>query len=310
MAFQGLKLSLWDSYGLAAHKLAGAGSISEDSRGRWYLNVCVEAQTAPVSMPTAVDAVGIDLGLKEFLATSDGEAVEAQRFYRDLEPALALAQRAGKKARAKAIHAKIANRRKDFLHKLSTTLVRKHGAVFVGGVSASALTQTTMAKSVLDAGWSSFRTMLKYKCDDAGVWFREVDEKYSTQECSSCSERTGPKGQGELHVREWACSSCGTIHDRDVNAACNIKAAGLTWLETQFATANARSDATASAMNEGLVARAAMPGAGHGPLAGGILPYCLRAAAARASEGEEDVKIGQRVELAGQEFRVSSIQAA
>ncbi len=107
----------------------------------------------------SVDSVGIDLGLKDFAAFSNEQipAVEAPRFYRDLQPALASAQRAGKKKRVKAVHAKIAHRRKDFLHKLSTRLVKSHGAVFVGNVNASALAQTRLAKSVLDVGWSALQ---------------------------------------------------------------------------------------------------------------------------------------------------------
>lgn len=241
VCFQGLKLSLWDSYGLGEYEL-GAGNICEDARGRWYLNVTVRVK--PVEHRTAsekVDAVGIDLGLKDMMVASDGTSVEAQRFYRDLEPALAVAQRAGKKQRVKSIHAKIANRRKDHLHKLSTSLVRKHQAIFVGDVNAQALAQTPLAKSVLDAGWSAFRTMLRYKCDGAGVWFAEVDEKFSTQECSSCQALTGPKGRAGLAVRSWTCPVCGTNHHRDINAALSIRTRGLAWLEKQFsATGEAR----------------------------------------------------------------------
>ncbi|MCC5611208.1 transposase, partial [Nostoc sp. CHAB 5834] len=167
------------------------GSISEDARGRWYLNVSVKVPKATLRSSAdalanvKTSALGIDLGLKSLLKACDGTEVEAQQFYRDLEPALATAQRARKVKRVRAIHAKIANRRKDHLHKLSTALVKDHRAIFVGDVNAQALTQTRMAKSVLDAGWSAFRTMLKYKSDDAGVWFKEVDEKFSTQECSA-----------------------------------------------------------------------------------------------------------------------------
>ena len=224
--YGGRALSLWDSYGLSQYEL-GSGSFSEDSRGRWYLNVTVKVPE-PVGppRPKAMGAVGLDLGLKDFMATSDGEKVEAQRIYRGLEADLAVAQRANKKQRVKAIHAKIANRRKDALHKLSTRLVNEYGAIFIGNVNAAGLAKTRMAKSVLDAGWSTFRTMLQYKCDDAGVWFEEVDEAYSTQTCSCCASRTGPKGVAGLGMRGWTCSECGTEHDRDINAAKNILAAG------------------------------------------------------------------------------------
>jgi IS605 OrfB family transposase len=165
------------------------------------------------------------------MAGSDGSRVEAQSFYRDLAPKLAVAQRAGKKERTKAIHAKISNRRKDFLHKASSHIAASYAAVFVGDVNASALAKTKMAKSVLDSGWSTFRTMLRYKCDDAGVWFKEVKESYSTQECSHCHQLTGPKGQRDLNIRQWTCVHCLSAHDRDVNAAINIRNRGLEWLQ-------------------------------------------------------------------------------
>jgi IS605 OrfB family transposase len=235
--FAGRWLSLWDSYGLGNFELR-AGNFSEDSRGRWYLNVCVpcaqcvgEARSKPpvgAILDRSVPSLGIDLGLKSFAAFSDAALapIAAEHFYRDLEPALARAQRAGHRHRSRAIHAKIANRRKDFLHKLSTGLVKARGAIFVGNVNASALAKTRQAKSVLDAGWSAFRTMLQYKCADAGVWFAEVDEAFSTQICSVCNSRAGPQGRKDLGIRGWKCAVCGAVHDRDVNAAHNILAAG------------------------------------------------------------------------------------
>ena len=194
--------------------------------------MCVERPdfVGPKTVPLIDESVGIDLGLKDLATLSTGHKEAAQRFYRDLEPALAVAQRARKTGRVRAIHAKIANRRKDHLHKFSNRLVREHRAIFVGNVNvnAKALARTRMSKSVLDAGWSSLRTMLQYKCAHAGVWFEEVDEAFSTQTCSSCGalppER--PKGIAGLGMREWICSACATIHDRDVNAARNILAAG------------------------------------------------------------------------------------
>ncbi|QBR03736.1 RNA-guided endonuclease InsQ/TnpB family protein [Paraburkholderia pallida] len=224
--FAGKALSLWDSYGLSKYEL-GAGNISEDARGRWYLNVTIKVEKTPrPSTGVGVKSVGLDLGLKDFAGTSDGHVITLERHYRNLEKEVAKAQRSGKKARVRALHAKIKNSRKDQLHKLSTALVQEYGAIFVGNVNASALARTRMAKSVLDAGWSLFRTMLQYKSDDAGVWFDEVDEAYSTQTCSCCNRRTGPRGLEGLGIREWACFECGAYHHRDINAADNILAAG------------------------------------------------------------------------------------
>jgi IS605 OrfB family transposase len=280
--YQGRALSLWDSYGLKDYEL-GSGSLSEDSRGRWYMNVTVKVKKLQSSEALILQAgessVGIDLGLKSLLATSNGHTLEAQHFYRDLEPRLMVAQRSGNVKRTKAIHAKIANRRKDFLHKLSTSLVNANKAVFVGDVNASGLAKTSMAKSVLDSGWSTLRTMLQYKSDSAGVWFKEVNESYSTQECSCCHARTGPKGRAELGVRQWTCSVCSTEHDRDVNAARNIRQRGLDWLSVEFGKctvagapkgwAQARADETA--MNKTTTRSVVAPGRGR-PAEGIIAP--------------------------------------
>jgi IS605 OrfB family transposase len=244
--YQGETLSLWDSYGLADYKLR-SGSFAEDSRGRWYLNVTVDVKKPVPS--TGKSAIGIDLGLKDFAGISDGQVVAAERFYRDLEPALAVSQRANKKDRTKAIHAKIANRRKDFLHKLSTQLVKNHGAIFVGNGNACGLAKTKMAKSVLDAGWSTFRSMLQYKGDDAGCIVRVTNEAFSTQTCSCCKARTGPKGRAELNIRNWICEECSTEHDRDINAAKNILARGLVELAEEFSSA-AQAKACETALNK------------------------------------------------------------
>ena len=232
--YAGIALSLWDSYGLADYAL-GSGSISQDARGRWYINICVKQFRWPVDensvLPAANkadrSAVGLDLGLKSFLTTSEGKEVEAPQFYRSLEKKLAVAQRAGNKDRVRAIHAKIKNQRKDSSHKLSTSLVSKHGAIFVGNVSSSGLAKTKLAKSVLDAGWGSFVDQLRYKCDFAGVVFHEVNESYTTQTCHVCQSKTGPKGLKGLAMREWTCSVCNSNHKRDVNAAINIKQRGV-----------------------------------------------------------------------------------
>ncbi len=221
--FAGQKFGLWDSYGLSDYELR-AGSFSEDSRGRWYFNVAVQVPEKP-SAGTA--AVGIDLGLQEAAVCSDGQRIEG-RWYRAHEQKLATAQQARKKRRVKALHAQIRNQRKDALHKLSTTLVQQNAAIFVGDVASAKLVKTKMAKSTLDAGWSMFKTMLEYKSHRAGIVFEVVNEAYSTQTCSCCGAipSSSPKGRAGLGIREWACSECAMVHDRDVNAARNILAAG------------------------------------------------------------------------------------
>ena len=185
------------------------------------LNTELKVQ-AKASAATA--AVGIDLGLKEAAVTSTGERIEG-RFYRKLECKLGIAQRAHKKHRVKAIHAKIANQRKDLLHQFSTALVKQNAAIFVGDVSSAKLVKTKMAKSTLDAGWSMLKTMLEYKSHQAGIVFEVVNENYTTQTCSCCGviPASSPKGRAGLRIREWTCSECGAVHDRDVNAATNLK---------------------------------------------------------------------------------------
>ena len=214
---------VWDSYGLADYKFL-AGSFSEDARGRWYFNVAVDVKQV---RPCGQARVGIDLGLKTIATCSDGEKFQSGSFYRDLLPKLKVAQRANRKGRVRSIHAKIRNRRKDALHKFTTTLVRDHALIVVGNVSSKKLVKTKMAMSVLDAGWGQLKTLLDYKCAYAGSVFIVVNEAYTSQTCSSCGSlpSTRPKGIAGLGIREWTCA-CGVTHDRDINAASNILALG------------------------------------------------------------------------------------
>ena len=228
--FAGHHFSVWDSYGLSEYPFR-SGSFSEDSRGRWYFNICVQVPTQEETKGKS--AIGIDLGLKNTANCSDGTKLVRGNFYRDMQSKLGIAQRANKKKRVKAIHAKIKDRRKDALHKFSTQLVNNHAAIIVGDVSSTQLVKTKMAKSVLDAGWHILKTQLKYKAMARSVVFEEVNESYSTQTCSSCGiiPASSPKGRANLGIREWTCSECGAEHDRDTNAAMNILAAGLCRLE-------------------------------------------------------------------------------
>ncbi|WP_108646830.1 RNA-guided endonuclease InsQ/TnpB family protein [Polynucleobacter rarus] len=223
--FQKKPISIFKSYDLQ-DKVMKSGSFSQDARGRWYVNLTVEVQICTNN--SSPRAVGIDLGLKTTAVTSDGIQMVSQR-YRELEKKLAVAQRANKNKLAKTISAKIKNRRSNDQHQFSRLLANKYGAIFVGNISSSKLIKTKMAKSVYDAGWSQFKTMLEYKCHEAGVVFLEVNESNTTQTCSSCGEKppSRPKGIAGLGIRQWTCDCCGVIHDRDINASKNILRIGL-----------------------------------------------------------------------------------
>jgi putative transposase len=199
----------------------GAATFVEDALGRWWVSFNIEAEQRQQAVGPAV---GIDLGLKTFATASNGAKIEAPRIYREYEHRLSIAQRAGNRQRTRRLHTKIANCRRDFLHKASTDLVRSHSLIAVGNVSASQLAKTRMAKSVLDAGWSAFRSMLSYKCQQAGAAFLEIDEKWTSVTCSECGALSGPQGQKGLRIREWICPDCGASHARDTNAARNILA--------------------------------------------------------------------------------------
>ena len=223
------QFKLWDSYGLSKYNVK-TGSFVEDSRGRWYVWLVVEAPK--IEKTTSTTAIGIDLGLKDLATCSDGVKLKAPKIYRQYEQKLGIAQRAKNKKRIKAIHAKIKNIRQNMLHQFSHKLVNEHAAIFVGNVNAKALAQTKLAKSVLDASWTTLRTMLKYKCENATcaavlLRYEEVNEAYTTQTCSCCGSRSSsPKGRAGLGIREWQCMECGTLHNRDINSALNILALG------------------------------------------------------------------------------------
>ncbi len=195
------------------------GSFSQDSKGNWYVNIVCDVP----KITRVIDnrSVGIDLGLKTIAVLSDGNTINRNNITNTYADKLATAHRANKKKQVKSIHAKIKNVRKDFNHKETTKLINNYGAIYVGDVSSSKLIKTRMAKSVSDAGWFNFKSMLKYKAIALGVEYKEVKENFSTITCSVCFERTGPRGLSMLGVREWTCK-CGTTHNRDVNAAKNI----------------------------------------------------------------------------------------
>ena len=203
------------------------GSFNEDACGNWWINVVVEL---PVSATRNDGAeIGIDLGLTDIAALSTGEKIENPRHLSKLTTKLGKAQRANKKKLVARTHRKIANARKDHLHKASHRIADAAKLIVVGDVSSAKLVKTDFAKSVLDAGWASFKEMLRYKAIGRGASFVCAAEYGTSRTCSCCGAipDSSPKGMGALGIREWTCSSCDASHDRDVNAARNILARGL-----------------------------------------------------------------------------------
>ena len=210
-------------------------TVVKDAGGRYFASFVVETGGTEV-LPGTTPEVGIDLGLTHFAVLSDGRKISAPKFFRRAEKKLRKAQQnlarktKGSANRKKAVvkvaraHARIADARKDFHHKLSTTLIRENQAVHVEDLAVKGLARTRLTKSVHDAGWSAFVTMLEYKAARYGRTFARVDRLFpSSQLCSACGVKDGPK---PLNAREWTCENCGTVHDRDTNAATNIKTEG------------------------------------------------------------------------------------
>lgn len=209
-------------------------TVIRDAAGRYFASFVVEAGENP--LPGNGVEVGIDLGLTHFAVLSDGRKVASPRFLRRAERKLRKAQQAlsrkakGSRNRAKArvrvarVHARVADSRRDWLHKLSTEIIRESQAVYVEDLCVSGLARTRLAKSVHDAGWSAFTGMLEYKARRHGRTFARIGRfEPTSQVCSACGVKDGPK---PLSVREWTCGGCGAVHDRDVNAARNIVTAG------------------------------------------------------------------------------------
>jgi putative transposase len=209
-------------------------TVIMDATGRYFASFVVEAGDAPI--PEAGIETGIDLGLTHFAILSDGRKIANPRFLRRAERRLRRAQKAlsrkatGSSNRDKArikvarVHARVADTRRDWLHKESTHIIRDSQAVYVEDLCVTGLGRTRLAKSVHDAGWAAFTAMLKYKARRHGRTFGNAGRYEPTsQVCSACGVNDGPK---PLSVRTWTCAACRTVHDRDVNAARNILALG------------------------------------------------------------------------------------
>jgi putative transposase len=221
-------------------------TIIREADGRYYASFVVEVAATPLP-PTSCD-VGLDLGLSVLAATSDGELLANPRHLRRRERPLARAQRAlcrkqkGSANRAKARarvavqHRKVREARADHLHKTALRLIRDNQAVYVEDLAVSSLARTRLAKSVHDAGWATLVRLLEEKAARYGRTVVKVSRWFpSSQICSMCGRSDGPK---PLDVRAWTCGGCGAVHDRDVNAARNIRLEGRKVAAGQAETLN------------------------------------------------------------------------
>ena len=197
-----------------------AANFSQDAKKHWYINIQCEVEKH--HLQKTGKEIGIDLGLKTIASASDGEKYDRENLTRKYELRLAMAQRAKKKKLTQTIHAKIKNSRKDWSHKKTSEIIKDNDLIVVGDVSPTKLKKTRFAKSVSDAGWHQFKSLLAYKAIRFGRDYAEVKENFSTVTCSVCLNKTNVGGLSNLGVREWTCSVCGTLHDRDTNAAKNI----------------------------------------------------------------------------------------
>jgi putative transposase len=214
---------------------------------KWF--VCFSAEYEAELLPPSTEEVGLDVGLKTFASLSNGENIENPRFFRAEEKALAKAQRKlakqkrGSRERKKArkvvsrIHERVRNRRHDFVHQTARRLVNRYGVIAVeklnvkGMVTPITPKNHCLAKSISDASWSMFRSVLTNKAESAGRLVVSVNPAYTSQMCSGC----GNIAKKSLSVRTHRCLSCGLVLDRDTNAAVNIKALGQYSLATLIA---------------------------------------------------------------------------
>ena len=208
--------------------------ITKDCDGRYHVSFVVEVKPKP--LPKTATTVGVDLGLTDFAALSDGTKIRNPRHYRRAEKKLGHLQRSlsrkqkgsnrRKRARLKVArqHSKVANQRKDFLHKLSTRIARENQTVSLEDLNVQGMGRSMLSKSVMHAGWAMFRRMLEYKATAFGRRLCIVDRFFpSSKMCSSCGRI---RKKMPLGMSVWTCDGCGVLHDRDINAAKNIDAAG------------------------------------------------------------------------------------
>lgn len=237
-----------------SHKIEGdirKGTVSKNASGEYYISIIVETGTdLPNKTPiqSKEDVLGIDVGIKEFAITSEGEVVENQKFLRTKQKRLKLLQRKlshkqkGSKNRNKAklkvakLHQRIVNKRTDFLHKLSTQLVRENQAVAREDLNVSGMLKNhKLARAISEVAWTQFDSMLQYKTEWHGKWLLKIGRfEASSKTCNACGHYNK---ELTLADRECICPECGSVYDRDVNAALNIRDWGyITYTKNEVPT--------------------------------------------------------------------------
>jgi len=228
---EGIKIKLHRS----TQGIIKSATISVTPTGKYFVSIlCDTKEEIPTKAPVEEETtIGIDLGIKDFAITSEGEVFENPKYFRKAQSKLKYVQRKyskhkGKRTKKKLakLHEKVANKRKDFLHKVSTQLIRENQTIALETLAVRNMVKNhNLAQAISDASWSIFVTMLEYKCEWYGKNILRIGQfAPSSKTCANCG---AINKELQLKDREWTCSNCSSVLDRDINAACNIKSFAL-----------------------------------------------------------------------------------